>query len=141
MHSFNAVVNAIKELQNENLNVNVAVSGYYEILNSQGELEEAPTFILEMDLGENKLISNNKIEFNYLDCKSTELFSDLNNVLEKNTNELKEFVNKKDDKTIIYHSLEPFNALNVSINVGNTANGNERVPSIKELEYVQNDLI
>ena len=141
MNSFNAVVKAIKELQEEKINVNVAVSGYYEILNSQGDLEEAPTFILEMDLGENRNILNEKVNFNYLDCKSTELFSDLNNVLEENTKELKQYVNKKDDKTVIYHSLEPFNALNVSIEVGNTANGNERVPSIKELEYVQKDLI
>lgn len=141
LHSFNAVVNAIKELQAENINVNVAISGYYEILNSYGDLQEAPTFVLEMYFDENKAIENKNIEFNYLNCKSTELFSELNNVIEENTKELKEFVNKKDDKTVIYHSLEPINALNVSINAGNTANGNERVPSIKELEYVQNDSI
>lgn len=141
LHSFNAVVNAIKELQAENINVNVAISGYYEILNSYGDLQEAPTFVLEMYFDDNKAIENKNIEFNYLNCKSTELFSELNNVIEENTKELKEFVNKKDDKTVIYHSLEPINALNVSINAGNTANGNERVPSIKELEYVQNDSI
>lgn len=141
LHSFNAVVNAIKELQNENINVNVAIDGYYEILNSYGDLQEAPTFVLEMYFNENKAIKNQNIEFNYLNCRSTELFSDLNNIIEENTKELKEYVNKKDDKTVIYHSLEPINALNVSINVGKTATGNERVPSIKELEYVQNDLI
>lgn len=141
LHSFNAVVNSIKELQAENINVNVAISGYYEILNSYGDLQEAPTFVLEMYFDDNKIIENRNIEFNYLSCKSTELFSDLNNVIEENTKELKQYVNRKDDKTIIYHSLEPINALNVSINAGNTADGNERVPSIKELEYVQNDLI
>ncbi len=141
LHSFNAVVNAIKELQTENTNVNVAISGYYEILNSNGDLQEAPTFVLEIYFDENKAIENKNIEFNYLNCKSTELFSDLNNVIEENTKELKEYVNRKDNKTIIYHSLESINALNVSINAGNTADGNERTPSIKELEYVQNDSI
>lgn len=141
IHSFNAVINAVKELQ-EDLNVSIAIDGYYEILDSQGELQEAPTFVLEIEFDSNDKTKNTqKIEFNYLNCKSAELFSELNNVIEENTKELKEYVNKKEDKTIIYHTLEKIDALNVSINPGDTANGNERVPSIKELEYVQNDLI
>lgn len=141
IHSFNAVVNAIKELQEENLDVSIAIDGYYEILNSQGDLQEAPTFVLEIEFNKNSNIEKQKVEFNYLNCKSTELFSELNNVIEENTKELKEYVNRKEDKTVIYHTLEKINALNVSINPGNTAEGNERVPSIRALEYVQNDLI
>ncbi len=140
IHSFNAVVNAVKELQEDNLNVSINIDGYYEILNSLGDLQEAPTFVLEIEFNSTKT-EKEKIEFNFLNCKSTELFSELNNVIEENTKELKEYVNKKEDKTIIYHTLEKINALNVSINPGDTAKGNERVPSIKELEYVQNDLI
>lgn len=140
--SYNAVSNAVSTLKNEGLNINIAVGGYYEIIDNTGELTEAPTFVLEIGLDNNKIISEDKHKFNYLDCKSTELFSDLNNVIENNTKELSEFVNIKDGKVVIYHELEAFNALNVEFNIGNTADGNERIPQIQNLQYqtAPNDL-
>lgn len=142
MQSYSAVSKAVTTLKDEGLDINLSVDGYYEIIDNAGELTEAPTFILEIGLDSNKIVSNEKHEFNYLDCKTTELFSDLNNVIENNTKELKEFVNIKDEKVVIYHELEAFNALNVEFNIGNTAEGNERVPQIQNLQYqtAQNDI-
>lgn len=144
MQSYSAVSKAVTTLKDEGLNINLAVDGYYEIIDNTGELTEAPTFILEIGLDNNssRIISEEKHEFNYLDCKATELFSDLNNVIESNTKEVSEFVNIKDGKVVIYHELEAFNALNVEFNIGNTAEGNERVPQIQSLQYqtAQNDI-
>lgn len=140
IHSFNAIVNAVKELKEENLNIGLTIDGYYEILNSSGDLEEAPTFVLEINLEKEINTLNKEIEFNYLNCSSTDLFSDLNNVIENNTKELKQYVNRKNNKTIIYHSLEPINAFRVSINPGSTADGNERIPSLGALEYASANL-
>ncbi len=142
MQSYSAVSKAVIALKDEGLNLDLAVDGYYEIIDNTGELTEAPTFILEIGLDSNRVISDEKHEFNYLDCKATELFSDLNSVIEKNTKELSEFVNIKDEKVVIYHELEAFNALNVEFNIGNTAEGNERVPQIQSLQYqtAQNDI-
>ena len=136
VQSFSAVTKAVKELQEENIGVSISVDGYYEILDASGNLTEAPTFILEIELnGKDCNMFNEPKVFNYLNCKRTELFSDLNNVIENNTKELKEYVNVKGDKIVIYHELEKFNALNVTLNIGNTAEGNERVPSIRSLQY------
>lgn len=43
---------------------------------------------------------------------------------------------------ILFIELEAFNALNVEFNIGNTADGNERVPQIQSLQYqtAQNDI-
>ena len=142
MQSYNAVSKAVTTLKAEGLKLDLAVDGYYEIIDNTGELTEAPTFILEIGLNSNRIISDERHEFNYLDCKATELFSDLNSVIESNTKELSEFVNIKDEKVVIYHELEAFNALNVEFNIGNTAEGNERVPQIQNLQYqtAQNDI-
>ena len=142
MQSYNAVSKAVTTLKAEGLKLDLAVDGYYEIIDNTGELTEAPTFILEIGLNSNRIISDERHEFNYLDCKATELFSDLNSIIESNTKELSEFVNIKDEKVVIYHELEAFNALNVEFNIGNTADGNERVPQIQSLQYqtAQNDI-
>lgn len=142
MQSYNAVSKAVTTLKSEGLKLDLAVDGYYEIIDNTGELTEAPTFILEIGLNSNRIISDERHEFNYLDCKATELFSDLNSIIESNTKELSEFVNIKDEKVVIYHELEAFNALNVEFNIGNTAEGNERVPQIQNLQYqtAQNDI-
>lgn len=135
MQSYSAVSKAVTTLQKEDLKLDLSIAGYYEIIDNFGELTEAPTFVLEIGLDNNKIISNETHEFNYLDCRTTELFSDLNTVIENNTKELREFVNIKDGKVVIYHELEAFNALNVNFNIGNTAKGNERVPTINNLQY------
>ena len=46
-NSLNAACKAMKDLQKEGLNINIFITGYYEIKNKDKSLTEAPTFILE----------------------------------------------------------------------------------------------
>ena len=50
--------------------------------------------------------------------------------------ELKRYINIRQD-IVIYHKINPINALNVELEVGNSANGNERVkmPELYEKAY------
>ena len=127
-NSLYSVCKAVKELQEENVNLQMFLAGYYEIKNKEKNLLEAPTFILEVDLNGDKEINNNNLNFDYQNCKSTNLFSSLSNVISKNTNENKKFVNIVGDKKVTFHSIEPINALNIKLEVGTTADGNNREP-------------
>lgn len=133
-NSFHSISKAVKELQEENMDVQLMLAGYYEVFDSNNKLAEAPTFILEIDLNGNRQINNNSIEFNYTKCKSTNLFSNLSNVLSKTTKENKRYVNLKGNKKIIYHSITPINALNIKLEVGDTAEGNDRLPVLSSLQ-------
>ena len=127
-NSLYSVCKAVKELQDENVNIQMFLAGYYEIKNKEKNLLEAPTFVLEIDLNGDKKLNNNYLNFDYQNCKSTNLFSNLSNVILKNTNENKKFVTNLGDKKVIYHSIEPINALNIKLEVGTTADGNNREP-------------
>ncbi len=127
-NSLYSVCKAVKELQEENINLQMFLAGYYEIKNKEKNLLEAPTFVLEIDLNGDKEINNNNLNFDYQNCKSTNLFSSLSNVISKNTNENKKFVNIVGDKKVTFHSIEPINALNIKLEVGTTADGNNREP-------------
>lgn len=127
-NSLYSVCKAVKELQEENLNLQMFLAGYYEIKNKEKNLLEAPTFVLEIDLNGDKEINNNNLNFDYQNCKSTNLFSSLSNVISKNTNENKKFVNVVGDKKVTYHGIEPINALNIKLDIGTTADGNNREP-------------
>lgn len=133
-NSLYSVCRAVKELQEENLNIQMFIAGYYEVLNSKSKLAEAPTFILEIDLNGDKVVNNNYFNFNYTNCKSTNLFSNLSNVICENTKEIQKYINTKGDKKIIYHAINPINALNVKLDVGTTANGNDRTPVLNTLQ-------
>lgn len=135
-NSLGAACKALKDLQKEGLNINMFITGYYEIKDKQKALTEAPTFILELDLTGAKTLSKNEVKFVYSDCKKETLFKDLSNVIKDNTNEVKSFINPKDDKTVMYHQIKPVNALAVTLNVGETADGNDRVPVLKALQLV-----
>lgn len=135
-NSLSAGCKAIEDLQKEGLNINMFISGYYEIKNKDKSLTEAPTFILEIDLSGSKTLSKSKTEFVYENCRQDSLFKDLSNVIKENTNEIKSFIHPKDNKTIKYHQIKPINALAVSLDVGMTAEGNERVPVLKALQLV-----
>ncbi len=128
-NSLYSVCKAVKELQSE-IDVQMFLAGYYEIKNKDKELTEAPTFVLEIDLNGDKKVNNDLYNFVYQDCKSTNLFSDLSNVICKNTKESKKFVNAVGDKKVIFHSVEPINALNMTLEVGTTADGNNREPML-----------
>lgn len=139
-NSLSSVSKAVKELQEENLNIQMYLTGYYEIYNSNKVLQEAPTFILEMDLGSKKKLNNNNFIFDYTNCQSTNLYSNLSKVICENTKESKEYENISNGKNIIYHSIKPINALNITLDVGTSADGNERVPVLDtvQLELANN---
>ena len=135
-NSLNAACRALKDLQKEGLNINMFISGYYEIKNKDKSLVEAPTFILEIDLSGAKTLSKSEVKFTYQDCKKETLFKDLSDVIKSNTNEIKSFIHPKDDKTVMYHQIKPVNALAVNLDVGSSAEGNLRVPELKALQLV-----
>lgn len=127
-NSIKAVVNAVKELQEEAIPVQLAIKGYYEIINVKNQLKEAPTFVLEVDLTGKKQIDDQSTIFSYSDCEGPNLLKNLSNIIRNNTKELKRFVTIQKD-IIIYHEIKPINALNVKIEIGNSAEGNNRIPS------------
>ena len=138
-NSLKSICKAVKELQEENINVNLIISGYYEIKNEFQELTEAPTFVLEVEF--DKKLKSNKVytEFNYSNCDNINLFSELNNVIQSNTKESKQYINKVKNNTVIYHNIKPINALNVKLDIGDTADGNNRTPVLNlQLEPANN---
>ncbi len=143
VNSLKSISNAVKELQQEDIPVQLYISGYYEIYNNRKDLTEAPTFILEVDLNGDKNINQTLTKFSYLKCESTKLFADLVQVIKNNTKERKNYININNKNAIVYHSIKPINALNVELEIGNTADGNERTPVSQqiELEYVIDNVI
>ena len=124
-------------MQDEGDNIQIFLNGYYEIKNKEKNLLEAPTFILEIDLNGNKQVNNDNLIFDYQNIDSTNLFTNLSKVICKNTKENKKVVTNKNDKKIEFHSLEPINAQNITLNVGTTADGNNREPILSlQLESV-----
>ena len=57
--------------------------------------------------------------------------------MENNATEQKQYTTKVNENVVCYHEIKPINALNIELEVGNTAVGNERVPVLNniELEY------
>ena len=136
-NSFNAISKATKELKAEGININLFISGFYEIINRENELTEAPTLILEIDLSGEKSIRNNFIELNYERCRKEFLYKDIASVIKDNTSEIKRFNNRLNENIVSYYKIKPINALNVTIEAGTSAEGNDRVPSINlQLETV-----
>lgn len=136
-NSLYSVCKAVKELQNEENNIQVFLTGYYEIKNKEKNLLEAPTFVLEIDLEGNKNLNNENLNLDYQNLESTNLFTNLSKVISENTKETKKVVNMISNKKIVYHSLEPINALNINLDVGTTADGNNREPILSlQLESV-----
>lgn len=129
-NSLHSVCKAVKELQEEGLNLQMFLNGYYEIKSKNRTMVEAPTFVFEIDLNGNKEINNDSLNFDYQNLESTNLFANLSKVICKNTKESKRFINYKNDNKVIYHTLEPMNALNINLNVGTTADGNNRQPEL-----------
>lgn len=133
-NSLYSVAKAVKELQEENMNIQMFLTGYYEIYDSNKNLSEAPTFILEIDLNKEKELNNNNFNFDYTNCQSTNLYSNLSKVICANTKECKKYVNVLNDKKIVYHNIKPLNALNITLDVGTTADGNERIPVLNTIQ-------
>lgn len=133
VNSFMAMMNAVRELKNEGLEIQVFITGYYEVIDKANKLVEAPTFIVEIDLNGNKKITHFITQFSYVNCGNGNLYSDLKNIIENNTKEVKKNIGYDRRKKIIYHKIDPIDTLNVEINVGNSADGNNRVPVFSKI--------
>ena len=137
-NSLKAVAKATEELIEEGLNAQIFITGYYEIINQENKLTEAPTFLIEIDLnGEKEIDKNMYKKFSYSNCDSTDLFSSLTDVIKTNTEELQTIITKSGENKVHYHMVKPISTLNVELDVGTTSQGNERIPVTRpiELEY------
>ena len=127
-NSLYSVCKAVKELQEESMNIQIFLTGFYEIKNKEKNLLEAPTFILEIDLNGEKQLNSDILNLDYQNIDSTNLFTNLSKVISENTKENKKIITALENKKVIYHNLEPINAQNITLNVGTTADGNNREP-------------
>lgn len=135
-NSVKAISKAVEELQLENVPVELMLNGYYEIINKQNKLKEAPTFLLEINLEEDKIIEDNSTTtFSYSNCEGPNLLENLSKVIKSNTKQINKMVTKKEN-IIVYHQIKPINALNIKMEVENSAKGNERIPS--DFTYCKN---
>jgi hypothetical protein len=136
INSLNAICKAVLDLKQE-LDINLFLTGYYEIINKEGNLIEAPTFMFEVDLNGDKELDNSQKLFSYENCSYLDLYTDLINVIQENTDEIKEQSSKVDENIVCYHEIKPINALNITLDVADTANGNERVPTLEKAMQVE----
>lgn len=143
INSLKSISKAIKELQAEDLPVQLCISGYYEIYGTDKNLTEAPTFVLEIDLNGDKNINQTMTKFSYLECESTRLFQDLVQVIQGTTKERRKYINIQNKNFVVFHSIKPINALNIELEIGNTADGNDRIPASEafQLEYASSNAI
>lgn len=126
-NSFDALCKTVKSLQEDELNVGLKLVGYYEIMNKNIELKEAPTFLFEIDF-QNKGDESSEKVFSYVDLDTDNLFKKLSHIIKKNTYEKRSYLNMYEHDFVVYHEIKPINALNMSIEPGSTAVGNERTP-------------
>lgn len=136
-NSLNSITKAVQELREEGYPVTSYVTGYYEIYGADKRLKEAPTFMVEFDLNGTKNLKD-KVEFSYVNCKKSRLFTDLVNEIKEETNECRKYYNQVDDNNVIYHSIKPIDTQNIEIDVGDTVSGNDRVPELSPyIEFVK----
>jgi hypothetical protein len=135
-NSMKSLCKAVLDLK-QNIDINLFLAGYYEIINKDGNLTEAPTFIFEVDLNGNKELDNSERLFSYEHCSYSDLFVDLISVIQENTNEVKTQISKEKENIVCYHEIKPINALNITLNVANSAIGNERVPVLEKAMQVE----
>ena len=126
-NSFDALCKTVKSLQEDELNVGLKLVGYYEIMNKNIELKEAPTFLFEIDF-QNKGDESSEKVFSYVDLDTDNLFKKLSHIIKRNTYEKRSYLNMYEHDFVVYHKIKPINALNMSIEPGSTAVGNERTP-------------
>lgn len=135
-NSLSAVCRAVSELK-QIMNINIFLAGYYEIINKDGNLTEAPTFVFEIDLNGDKDLDDLPKTFSYTHCSYLDLFSDLTSVIQENTNEVKEQVSSVEKNIVCYHEVKPINALNINLEVGSTADGNNRIPVLEKSMHLE----
>lgn len=135
-NSLYSISKAVRELNEEGIKIQLSIVGYYEILDKKNKLIEAPTFVLELDLDGDKDINHQDKVFDFEGCGKAygELNEELLEVIRNNTKEYRRFINTKDNKIIVYHRIKAIDALKVTLNVADTAKGNERTPVLQSLE-------
>lgn len=137
-YSVRAAENAVESINQNGHNLKLYVSGYYEIKDyNRPTFCEAPTLICEVDLNEDEMFCDKFIKFNYMNCKKDSLLIDIDNVILKNTKELNRFENIIKGKQVVYHSIVPILTNNLELDIGTTADGNNRVPTIQALDLVE----
>ena len=127
INSLNSIKKAIKELNDEGIKVGAYLRGYYEIVNDNRRIVEAPTFMVEFNLNNEKLDSE-KTVFSYIDCRQKRLYPDLDKIIKQNTEQIMEFITLDDDKVVVYHEVEKIDIFDMDLDVGTSAEGNNRVP-------------
>ena len=132
-NSFDALCKTVKSLQEDELNVGLKLVGYYEIMNKNIELKEAPTFLFEIDF-QNKGDESSEKVFSYVDLDTDNLFKKLSHIIKRNTYEKRSYLNMYEHDFVVYHEIKPVNALNMSIEPGSTAVGNERTPRFEKVQ-------
>lgn len=131
-HSFDALCKTVKILQDEGFNIGVNFIGYYEVINKNIDLVEAPTFIFEVDF-QNKVEEKSKIIFSYINSSNVDIFKELSYVIKRNTSEKCSYLNMYEQNFVVYHEIKPINAIDIVIEPGNTADGNKRIPACKRV--------
>lgn len=132
-NSFDALCKTVKSLQEDELNVGLKLVGYYEIMNKNIELKEAPTFLFEIDF-QNKGDESSEKVFSYVDLDTDNLFKKLSHIIKRNTYEKRSYLNMYEHDFVVYHEIKPVNAFNMSIEPGSTAVGNERTPRFGKVQ-------
>ena len=119
--SINAVLKATEELNSREFGVSAYIVGYYELYNKQNKLIEAPTFIVEFefDRKQNYNVNGDIVEFSYVNCKMPRLYFTKENI---------KYITAIEDGFAVYHDTKRININNIKLDVGNSADGNNRVP-------------
>lgn len=127
INSLNSIKKAIKELNDEGIKVGAYLRGYYEIVNDNRKIVEAPTFMVEFNL-DNREIDSEKTIFSYVDCRAKRLYPDLDKVIKSNTDEIMQFITLDKDAVVVYHEIDEIDINDIELAVGTSAEGNDRVP-------------
>ena len=83
--------------------------------------------MIEFNLNGQKIDSEKTI-FSYIDCRQKRLYPDLDKVIKANTNEIMQFITLDGEDVVVYHETEAISINDIELEVGNTAEGNDRVP-------------
>lgn len=129
VNSINSIANAVRDLKQKGLDVDIILTGFYEIY-KKARLQEAPTFVFEIKFHKNYKELKNKVVFSYEDCLNGDILNNISNKIFQKTDIKRNYINFKKSKTIIYHSIRPINALSITVLPGKTADGNNRVPTL-----------
>jgi hypothetical protein len=126
--SVNSIANAAEGLKEYNINPQVYINGYYELQDSKDYLLEAPTFTVEVSFNDNKFLNDSMTNFSYVNCKRNNLYSSIYYAIKCKTEDVAVYINKDDDKKVVYHQIKPISLSTLRLETGDSIVGNERIP-------------